>query len=33
VVRAEGMHADDSVARFMDRVLRRPVPPPRAYTP
>jgi hypothetical protein len=27
VVRTEGMHADDSVARFVDRVLRRP---PRA---
>jgi hypothetical protein len=26
VVRTEGMHADDSVARFMDRVLRRPHP-------
>jgi hypothetical protein len=24
VVRTEGMHADDSVARFFDRVLRRP---------
>ena len=33
VVRAEGMQADDSVARFVDRVLRRSVPPPRAYTP
>jgi hypothetical protein len=28
VVRAEGMHADDSVARFVDRVLRRPQPRP-----
>jgi hypothetical protein len=27
VVRTEGMHADDSVARFVDRVLRRPHPP------
>jgi hypothetical protein len=26
VVRTEGMHADESVARFMDRVLRRPHP-------
>jgi hypothetical protein len=26
VVRTEGMHADDSVAHFMDRVLRRPHP-------
>jgi hypothetical protein len=26
VVRSEGMHADDSVARFFDRVLRRPHP-------
>ena len=25
-VRTEGMHADDSVARFFDRVLRRPHP-------
>jgi hypothetical protein len=33
VVRAEGMQADDSVARFVDRVLRRSVPPPRAVTP
>jgi hypothetical protein len=33
VVRAEGMQADDSVARFVDRVLRRQVPPPRAFTP
>jgi hypothetical protein len=29
VVRAEGMQADASVARFIDRVLHRPVPPPR----
>ncbi|TFV92952.1 hypothetical protein E4P40_00775 [Blastococcus sp. CT_GayMR20] len=27
VVRTEGMNADDSVARFIDRVLRRPRPP------
>jgi hypothetical protein len=27
VVRTEGMQADDSVARFVDRVLRRPHPP------
>jgi hypothetical protein len=34
VVRTEGMHADDSVARFVDRVLRRPAPPaPRAIGP
>jgi hypothetical protein len=33
VVRAEGMQADDSVARFVDRVLRRSVPPPRVNTP
>jgi hypothetical protein len=26
VVRTEGMNADDSVARFVDRVLRRPHP-------
>jgi hypothetical protein len=26
VVRTEGMHADESVSRFMDRVLRRPHP-------
>jgi hypothetical protein len=24
VVRTEGMHADESVSRFIDRVLRRP---------
>jgi hypothetical protein len=27
VVRTEGMNADDSVARFFDRMLRRPHPP------
>jgi hypothetical protein len=33
VVRAEGMQADESVARFVDRVLRRSVPAPRTYSP
>ena len=33
VVREEGMQADDSVARFVDRVLRRSVPAPRNSVP
>jgi hypothetical protein len=32
-VRADGMRADDSVAGFVDRVLRRSLPPPRNSAP